>query len=365
VDEGRTIRTDHLQQALDNLAVSSGEDDESLGDPRAFSTADEPDEDVDAWSMPDLATSVSIRSGVTALAILLAMGFLGWTLWRPAFTGGDWPTRESIEAKPVQTSSTPSPEPESADTVATAENSRETVATLSDTFPNPFSVQPLDDLPDDPARRDYGSLLMARFLSYQIGRTQDQLPADVTISQEDVRSRLSLNRLIPELVPGRWLQFNQSSDRPQTAGYPAFLSWSDEFGFRYLLYVPESEVLWDPLRGTIDAKRVGAFDGWAGLVKIPTRSRFDPQRVYRADAGGSSVAQLQRLLSEATVEKVPSTGRFGPVTESVVRRFQKNQGLIEDGVAGPRTNLALLSEAGVRFTWSRREVESFVDEVRR
>lgn len=363
VDEERTIRTDHLHQALDNLAVSSGEDDESVGDPRAFSTADEPDEDVDAWSMPDLATSVSIRSGVTALAILLAIGFLSWTLWRPAFTGGDWPNEESPGTDTIQTPTTSSPEP--ADSVATAGNAGGTAPVLSDTFPNPFGVQPIGDLPDEPVRRDYGSLLMARFLSYQMGRTQNPSGSEIDLSNGDFRTQVTFDSLMPQLVPGRWLQFNQSSERPVTAGYPAFLSWSDELGFRYLLYVPESEVLWDPLRGTIDAKRVGSFDGWAGLVKIPTRSRFDPQRVYRSESGGSSVAQLQRLLNEATDEKVPSTGRFGPVTESAVRRFQEQRGLSQDGVAGPRTNLALLSEAGVQFTWSRREVESFVDEVRR
>lgn len=53
--------------------------------------------------------------------------------------------------------------------------------------------------------------------------------------------------------------------------------------------------------------------------------------------GSAPVRQLQRLLVRAGYAPGPIDGRYGPLTESAVRDFQKGQGLRVDGITGPQT----------------------------
>jgi len=55
---------------------------------------------------------------------------------------------------------------------------------------------------------------------------------------------------------------------------------------------------------------------------------------------GDAVRDLQTALSGAGYP-VAADGVFGPLTEDAVRRFQRDAGLVVDGVAGPRTRTAL------------------------
>lgn len=52
------------------------------------------------------------------------------------------------------------------------------------------------------------------------------------------------------------------------------------------------------------------------------------------------VKRLQQLLINAG-QKIVADGKFGPVTESAVKAFQKSAGLVVDGSAGPATLAAL------------------------
>jgi peptidoglycan hydrolase-like protein with peptidoglycan-binding domain len=62
-----------------------------------------------------------------------------------------------------------------------------------------------------------------------------------------------------------------------------------------------------------------------------------------AQAGGSNIVRsLQRRLAAAGDLPGPIDGRYGPLTEAAVRRFQRAHGLTANGMAGPRT-LALLA----------------------
>jgi peptidoglycan hydrolase-like protein with peptidoglycan-binding domain len=54
-------------------------------------------------------------------------------------------------------------------------------------------------------------------------------------------------------------------------------------------------------------------------------------------AGSQSVRALQHRLALAGYSPGPSDGRFGPLTEAAVRRFQAAHRLPANGIAGPRT----------------------------
>ena len=57
--------------------------------------------------------------------------------------------------------------------------------------------------------------------------------------------------------------------------------------------------------------------------------------------GADRVRAVQRHLRAAGVDPGPVDGRFGPLTEAAVRRFQSAHGLAADGIVGPRTRLVL------------------------
>lgn len=50
---------------------------------------------------------------------------------------------------------------------------------------------------------------------------------------------------------------------------------------------------------------------------------------------GNGGAWVQRLQDALAI--VPADGEFGPQTEAAVRRFQRDRGLVPDGIVGPRT----------------------------
>ncbi len=69
---------------------------------------------------------------------------------------------------------------------------------------------------------------------------------------------------------------------------------------------------------------------------------------------GEDIVFLQERLKSLGYfpENVPSTGRFGSITEASVRRFQRDRGLVVDGKVGSRTWRALRSRYYRRNTRS-------------
>jgi N-acetyl-anhydromuramyl-L-alanine amidase AmpD len=75
---------------------------------------------------------------------------------------------------------------------------------------------------------------------------------------------------------------------------------------------------------------------------IPASEPAGRQRpTLRRGDKGEFVTQLQRLLSMDT-----SVDLFGPKTEAAMREFQRNHGLVPDGIVGPKTWAVLDTAAG-------------------
>ena len=62
---------------------------------------------------------------------------------------------------------------------------------------------------------------------------------------------------------------------------------------------------------------------------------------YQHRDGSPQVELLQQRLRRVGVDPGPIDGRFGPLTEAAVRRYQLRDGLMIDGLAGPQTRTAL------------------------
>jgi peptidoglycan hydrolase-like protein with peptidoglycan-binding domain/DNA invertase Pin-like site-specific DNA recombinase len=78
-----------------------------------------------------------------------------------------------------------------------------------------------------------------------------------------------------------------------------------------------------------------ASDGIRSPVMITQGAGYDRPH------GSSQVRALQRRLRAAGLDAGPVDGRFGPLTDAAVRRFQSAQRLAVDGIVGPRTAPAL------------------------
>jgi putative chitinase len=76
--------------------------------------------------------------------------------------------------------------------------------------------------------------------------------------------------------------------------------------------------------------------------KAGTRSRAArAAAVLRSGDRGTAVRRLQTALKKAGFSPGALDGDFGPATRAAVLAFQKSEGLLVDGIAGPRTLAAL------------------------
>jgi peptidoglycan hydrolase-like protein with peptidoglycan-binding domain len=80
-----------------------------------------------------------------------------------------------------------------------------------------------------------------------------------------------------------------------------------------------------------------------GLSADTLKARLDGahQPELRRGATGQSVRQLQSRLLELGFNPQGIDGQFGPKTQAAVLGFQRSQGLVADGVVGPKTWAAL------------------------
>jgi general secretion pathway protein A len=75
---------------------------------------------------------------------------------------------------------------------------------------------------------------------------------------------------------------------------------------------------------------------WERYEQIP--------EVLSSDDEGGGVVWLQRSLAELNYQSDTPTGLFDAATVEALKRFQRDRGLIADGVAGPLTQIALFGQ---------------------
>jgi Putative peptidoglycan binding domain len=64
-------------------------------------------------------------------------------------------------------------------------------------------------------------------------------------------------------------------------------------------------------------------------------------QTLKLGASGSDVVKLQKCLLKLGLNLGIADGEFGPKTETALKQFQSNKGLLVDGIAGPKTLTAL------------------------
>lgn len=67
--------------------------------------------------------------------------------------------------------------------------------------------------------------------------------------------------------------------------------------------------------------------------------------MLKRGSSGPEVEDLQRRLMATGIDPGPVDGLFGPKTEEAVRRFQQQNDLQVDGIAGPDTMAAFVDGA--------------------
>lgn len=81
----------------------------------------------------------------------------------------------------------------------------------------------------------------------------------------------------------------------------------------------------------------------APAAKAPVGSvPAKPSGLFRRGSSGSGVRALQTMLNKAGA-KLKVDGIFGPLTDAALRNYQSKNGLVVDGIAGPKTMAKLWS----------------------
>ena len=92
---------------------------------------------------------------------------------------------------------------------------------------------------------------------------------------------------------------------------------------------------------TVELNNVGM-----GMALLPWIDFASIGNVAVPDTKGDKVRRLQILLGLAGCVDLPANGRFGPLSTGCIMDFQRQQGLVVDGLAGPQTLIMLYNAAG-------------------
>ena len=81
--------------------------------------------------------------------------------------------------------------------------------------------------------------------------------------------------------------------------------------------------------------------GSAAIITMLTLSRSSQQTISQYGSRGKEGRAIQQELKDRGLFHDDVTGYYGPVTQAAVKRFQKQQGISQTGIAGPATLKAL------------------------
>ncbi|MGK2905325.1 MAG: AAA family ATPase [Desulfuromonadales bacterium] len=83
-----------------------------------------------------------------------------------------------------------------------------------------------------------------------------------------------------------------------------------------------------------------------GMALLPWIDFASVGKVVVPDMKGDNVRRLQALLGLAGCMDLPANGRLGPQSTGCIMDFQRQHGLVVDGLAGPQTLIMLYNAAG-------------------
>ncbi|MBP0019855.1 MAG: peptidoglycan-binding protein [Cyanobacteria bacterium SBLK] len=93
--------------------------------------------------------------------------------------------------------------------------------------------------------------------------------------------------------------------------------------------------------GVVGVRTQNALQGNSGGSAPTVRTPIAPGGVLKRGQKSDRVKRLQLTLRERGYFVGPATGYYGSITENAIRRFQRNRGLVADGIAGTKTQQAL------------------------
>ncbi|MBI3793215.1 MAG: AAA family ATPase [Nitrospinae bacterium] len=127
--------------------------------------------------------------------------------------------------------------------------------------------------------------------------------------------------------------------------YPAIMLLNGEDGKKG--YLPVVGFTKDGLSTGISGLEIEsewAFKNWTGDVLIFWRDFADAPDELRKGAFGDDVAKLQTNLKKLGYFTIGVNGTFGAKTERAIKRFQQENGLNPDGMAGETTRMMILGK---------------------
>lgn len=93
--------------------------------------------------------------------------------------------------------------------------------------------------------------------------------------------------------------------------------------------------------GVVGVRTQNALQGNSGGSAPTVRTSIARGGVLKRGQKSDRVKKLQLTLRERGYFVGPATGYYGSITEDAIKRFQRNRGLVADGIAGTKTQQAL------------------------
>ena len=238
----------------------------------------------------------------------------------------------------------------------------DTVSRITE-FPNPLGIKPVGSPGQVPADQT-PMLSLARYISLKL-KTVETLPKSLPNPPLGrLNTSLGIEEVVPDSLPGQLLGVESDQGLPRTYGFSAFLKWNPSDGpTRTVLFLPYETQIWDPYDGWSVVDKSRFINSWTGEGQFIVRADLEMDVAYTRGQVDPAITELQRLLNYVGDYEIPLVGRYGPLTERTVREFQNTHGLNSDGMAGPRTNLVLLRQAGYSNRWTPREYSQFIRRV--